>query len=96
MTSIAFKATLSQESPPENLSVLLKALWFDAKNDWESAHDIAQSDEGSKSFDHLHAYLHRKEGDAWNAKYWYNRAKEPVFSGSFQEEWEHLFSRFSM
>jgi hypothetical protein len=35
----------------------------------------------------IHAYLHRKEGDAGNAAYWYRRAKRPIASGSLDAEW---------
>ncbi|MEY4699958.1 MAG: hypothetical protein RL326_145, partial [Pseudomonadota bacterium] len=38
----------------------------------------------------IHAYLHRKEGDTWNADYWYRKAKRPSFTGTLHEEWESL------
>jgi hypothetical protein len=85
-----FKQSLTQASPPENISEPLKALWYAANDDWEAAHNIAQSKEGTPVYDHLHAYLHRVEGDTWNAGYWYKRAGKPVFKGSLQEEWEAL------
>jgi DNA-directed RNA polymerase specialized sigma24 family protein len=34
----------------------------------------------------VHAYLHRKEGDSWNAAYWYQRAGKSQCRGSLQEE----------
>lgn len=67
----------------------MKALWYDGKDDWEQAHNIAQdirSTEGSW----IHAYLHRKEGDEGNAAYWYHRANQPVCKTSLQEEWESI------
>lgn len=85
-----FKESLSHSTPPETVSEPLKALWYAAKDDWEAAHNIAQSKEGTPVYDHLHAYLHRVEGDQWNAGYWYKRAGKPVFKGSLQEEWEAL------
>ena len=59
------------EAPPASLHLALKALWWDAKGDWNKAHECAQGDEGDPSCDWVHAYLHRKEGDASNAGYWY-------------------------
>jgi hypothetical protein len=35
----------------------------------------------------VHAYLHRREGDAGNAAYWYARARRPVATGSLEAEW---------
>ena len=55
-----------------------------------AAHGIAQSREGTREFDRLHAYLHRKEGDAGNARYWYRRAGAEVFEGSLEAEWAEL------
>lgn len=68
---------------------LLLALWFDARGDWAKAHEIAQ---GVEDVDGawVHAYLHRKEGDTWNAGYWYRRAGRPEARGSLREEWEQI------
>ena len=48
------------------MSLALQTLWWDAKGDWDRAHDCAQKDEG-KTGSIVHAYLHRKEGDMRNA-----------------------------
>jgi hypothetical protein len=90
MTFSEFNQTLEESIPPKGISEILKALWYDAKGDWESAHDIAQSWEGVQSYDQLHAYLHRKEGDNWNANYWYRRAKTTMPNLSLEEEWSVL------
>lgn len=90
MTYDQFTGSLTQSTPPNGISDLLEALWYDAKDDWEAAHNIAQSKEGTRSYDRLHAYLHRVEGDTFNAGYWYRRAGSEVFKGSLQEEWKHL------
>lgn len=90
MTFEQFQDSLALPSPPKGLPVLLEALWHDANGDWEAAHNIAQSKEGTQSYDRLHAYLHRVEGDTWNAGYWYKRAGSEVFKGSLKEEWSYL------
>jgi hypothetical protein len=90
MTYDQFLSSLSQSEPPKELPVLLQALWYDANDNWEAAHDIAQSSEGTKNYDRLHAYLHRVEGDTWNAGYWYRRAGADVFKGSLKDEWQFL------
>ncbi len=90
MTFDEFTESLEENTPPAGLSPLLQALWFDANDDWEHAHDIAQSQEGNAAYDLLHAYLHRKEGDQPNASYWYRRAGAPVFDGSLYDEWQSL------
>jgi hypothetical protein len=38
----------------------------------------------------VHAYLHRKEGDAGNAAYWYRRARRPVCREPLEAEWEAI------
>ena len=84
-----FSASLSFAEPPRDLSLALAGLWWDAKGDWTKAHESAQQDEGPAG-SWVHAYLHRKEGDASNATYWYNRAGKPVSRESFEAEWEQM------
>jgi hypothetical protein len=86
MDLAAFRASLSAAEPPSDLSTALRALWLDARGDWGGAHDAAQADDGGAG-DWVHAYLHRKEGDAGNAAYWYRRARKPVCRASLDEEW---------
>ncbi|MBC7903184.1 MAG: hypothetical protein H7Y27_07160 [Gemmatimonadaceae bacterium] len=87
-------ASLSQTAPPAGANVYLQALWFDAKGNWEEAHTLIQDIE-NKHAAWIHAYLHRKEGDQFNAKYWYNRASKPFPSDSLGNEWEALIDFFS-
>lgn len=94
MDLINFKKTLSENKVPRNLPILVQALWHDGKGDWESAHNIAQSNEGTLAYDQLHAYLHRKEGDKFNANYWYHRCGESMPKISLEDEWEVLVERF--
>ena len=93
MTLQEFKTSLSSSTPPQNISEYLKALWFDAKGDWDKAHNIVQ-DIHSNNGSWIHAYLHRKEGDISNADYWYHRAGKARPSISLQYEWENLVSSF--
>jgi hypothetical protein len=94
MTFEQFQESLTLSTPPKGLPDLLEALWYDANGDWEAAHNIAQSKEGTQSYDRLHAYLHRVEGDTFNAGYWYRRAGSEVFKGTIKEEWAHLSRTF--
>lgn len=84
-----FRDSLALSSPPAGLSLAVVGLWWDAKGDWTKAHESAQQDEGPAG-SWVHAYLHRKEGDATNAAYWYSRAKTPPSRDSFEEEWEEI------
>ena len=89
MTFDEFKNSLNQETAPDDLNLPLKALWADGAGDWDAAHTFIQDDEdGDGAW--VHAYLHRKEGDASNARYWYNRAGKPVFEGTLEAEWESI------
>jgi hypothetical protein len=73
MTSEQFTNSLAASAPPAELAAPLKALWWDAKGDWTQAH--AQVDDlETRDAMAVHAYLHRKEGSASNADYWYRRA----------------------
>ena len=84
-----FQASVSEDQPPQGCSPLLEALWWDAKDDWDQAHRIAQ-DIGTADAARVHAYLHRKEGDEFNAGYWYSRAGADTFRGSLEDEWQEL------
>ncbi|HKO91815.1 MAG TPA: hypothetical protein VJU61_11710 [Polyangiaceae bacterium] len=88
-----FNASLSSAAPPAGLRPLLRALWLDAKGDFDGAHAIAQ-DTHDEDGARVHAYLHRKEGDLSNAGYWYRRAGCEIFQGSLPSEWETLVQRF--
>jgi hypothetical protein len=89
----SFKESLSQDAPDPQLSTVLKSLWYDAKGDWKRAHDFVDQLPGSDAA-WVHAYLHRKEGDIWNADYWYARAKKTRPSYSLEEEWANLVDYF--
>lgn len=90
MTFSDFESSLEQASPPPSTHLALQALWWDAKEDWSKAHECAQAGEGNPSCDWVHAYLHRKEGDASNAGYWYRRAGKPVAANALAEEWRAI------
>jgi hypothetical protein len=86
MTLEEFQASGSE---PAGLTPPLRALWHDGRGDWDAAHRIAQEDD-SRDAAWVHAYLHRKEGDISNARYWYARAGKTASSGSLKEEWEEM------
>ena len=88
-----FKKSLRAEEPPNNLSPNLKSLWYDARGEWHQAHDLADGSNFPEA-DWVHAYLHRKEGDNWNANYWYRRAGKSMPSISLEEEWQQLVTYF--
>jgi hypothetical protein len=79
-------ATGPAAAPPPGLSGALQALWHEARGDWDQAHEQAQGDR-TREGSWVHAYLHRKEGDAGNAGYWYARAGRPAGKGTAEEEW---------
>jgi len=89
MTLEEFHKSLNSELPPEDLTLSLAALWWDAKGDWTKAHESAQQDEGPAGA-WVHAYLHRKEEDLSNAGYWYGRAGKPQGRIPFDEEWAEI------
>ena len=93
MTFEDFQALLKNDMPPPGLNPLLLALWYDGKGEWESSHNIASeihNDKGSL----LHAYLHRREGDIWNADYWCRQAGTKRREITLEEEWESLVRKF--
>jgi hypothetical protein len=91
-----FMNSLQDANPPE-VSKYLKALWYDKKDNWGKAHSIAQ-DIHDPDGSWIHGYLHRVEGDEWNAQYWYSKANLKMPGNSLEEEWEtlvgHLLNKY--
>jgi hypothetical protein len=90
MTLSDFTTTLKNAAPPDVLPALV-ALWHDARGDWDMAHKVAQ-DVNDRNGAWVHAYLHRKEGDIGNARYWYGEAQKPEATDSLEAEWERIVS----
>jgi hypothetical protein len=91
MTLEDFRASISEREPPHGLPDPLAALWWDAKGDWARAHGLVDSLETADGMA-VHAYLHRKEGDASNADYWYRKAGRQHHQDQLEDEWEGLSS----
>jgi len=89
-----FNMSLQDDHPPTGMDPLLLALWYDTKDNWEKSHEIA-SEIDTKDGSLLHAYLHRKEGDIWNADYWYRRAGSKRPDHSLAEEMNDLVKKFT-
>jgi hypothetical protein len=89
MNAAEFKASIAEQAPPADLPAPLAALWWDAKGDWARAHaqvDALETVDGMA----VHAYLHRKEGSASNADYWYQRAGRTFQRPTLDAEWTAL------
>jgi hypothetical protein len=84
-----FRGSLRESAPTEGLSAPLAALWWDAKGDWTRAHALVDELETREGMA-VHAYLHRKEGEASNAEYWYKRAGKGFYREQLEEEWGAL------
>ena len=93
MDLAAFKKSLQNDQLSPEASLYLQALWHDGKGDWDKAHELIQ-DVPDKNASWIHAYLHRKEGDVWNADYWYSKAGKKRPSSSLEEEWEQMVAAF--
>ena len=89
MDLAAFRASVGEPAPPDGLSGALAALWWDARGDWDRAHRAAQADETAAG-SAVHAYLHRKEPDPANARYWYARAGRAPSEAPLEAEWAAL------
>lgn len=84
-----FLRSLNQNEPNLDWPEALRAMWYNASENWEASHNIAQdlhTDIGSW----IHAYLHRKEGDDWNAGYWHQKIGKSLPKKSLALEAEEL------
>lgn len=84
-----FNHSVSAATPPPEISDYLRSLWYDAKNEWDKAHEIIQ-DKEDKTAAWIHAFLHRKEGDIANADYWYRKAGKTRPGTSLEEECKEI------
>ena len=85
---------LKSRADPDGLPPLLAALWWDAQDDWDRAHEFAQTVETPQGA-WVHAYLHRKEGDMGNAEYWYRKAGRRPPLASLDQEWAEIVATLS-
>ncbi len=53
---------------------LIRAVDLALAGEWDGAHEIVQAAEDDPASCWVHAVLHKVEGDAGNARYWYRRA----------------------
>ncbi len=94
MTLEDFVKSLKSDAPPPGLTKPLAALWWAGRGDWDAAHAIVQDeaghDEAGRDAAWVHATLHRREGDASNAAYWYRRAGRAMAGGTPRAEWEAI------
>ncbi len=88
-----FNLSLKENEPNPDWSAGLKSMWWDVKGNWEASHDIAQ-DMTSLDGSWIHAYLHRKEGDRFNADYWYRKANRFFPKVSLEDEQKELVAYF--
>ncbi|HSD54354.1 MAG TPA: hypothetical protein VLC47_09320 [Burkholderiales bacterium] len=89
LTPEALRRSAVGTRPPAGLSPPLEALWHDAKGDWATAHRVVMNAQSTAAA-WVHAYLHRKEGDLDNARYWYRKAKKPEASSALEAEWNAI------
>jgi hypothetical protein len=84
-----FRLSVGEAAPRLGLSAPVAALWWDAKGDWARAHSLVDELETVEGMA-VHAYLHRKEGSASNAEYWYGRAGRRFYRPTLDAEWAAL------
>ncbi len=89
MKAKEFRASVTRKNPPKGLPATLAALWWEAKGDWARAHGLVDALETPEGMA-VHAYLHRKDGQAENAGYWYSRAGRGFYRAKLEDEWEAL------
>ena len=89
MTPADFQRSLTAKTAPHGLAAPLVALWWAKKGDWDKAHKLVMDEDGRDAA-WVHAYLHRLEGDAGNAAYWYRQAKRPPATGTHDAEWSAI------
>ena len=85
----AFVETLADSAPPPDAEIALRALWYDANGQDESAMRAASFDD-SYACMRVRAYLFRKQGDVHKARLWYWKSGAPQWQDSLESEWEDI------
>ena len=67
------------------IKIYLEAIRLDEIGEWEASHQLIQQ-HNTVTACWIHAYLHRKEGDSWNANYWYERAGRKPSDQNLEKE----------
>lgn len=91
MTVEEFHRYCNENIEPDN--PYLYSLYLAKRGDWNAAHKLVDS-LGTTEAAWIHAFLHREEGDLWNAGYWYRRAGKEVATGSLNKEFKQLVEYF--
>lgn len=71
----------------QHKDIYLKALQLIKADQWDAAHNLIDQYHSSSAY-RIHAYLHRIEGDIWNADYWYRKAGIKRPDVSLEDEWD--------
>ena len=58
--------------------------------EWEKAHSICQTAEGTFEYDIVHALCHWIEGDIANRDYWYRRVAGQKRADTIEAEWARI------
>jgi hypothetical protein len=77
---------MKAQTPPQQALAHLKQGHFLMGADWEKAHAICQTAEGTYDYDLVHALAHWIEGDEGNRDYWYARVKSWARAETIAEE----------
>ncbi len=86
---------ITSSVPPDNFAPALQALWWLKKGrlslgaEWQKAHAICQTAEGTRSYDLVHALAHWIEGDEVNTAYWYRRVGGGK-AATIELEWQRI------
>ena len=65
---------------------------FEVGPNWNSCHDLCQSNEGVPDYDWVHGFVHLIEGDKSNASYWYRRAEKTQTCQELEPEWQSILN----
>jgi len=86
--------------PPTDHSPPQQALWWLKQGalklgaEWEKAHAICQTAEGTFEYDLVHALAHWIEGDISNRDYWYRRVgKGWNRAETVEKEWHNIWNK---